>query len=136
MALSDYEKQVLEEMEAQFGSQPASFNDHSRPNANVEQQPARLSPRKVAAGALMIVSWLFGDLSDCRRSRLPLDGRRRLVCAHCEGKFLEFGQKAKLLYGTSTRTVGSAFGRSLKLTALIPGDIVTGNFFIPPEGAG
>ena len=39
MALSDYEKQVLEEMEAQFGSQPASFNDHSRPNANAEQQP-------------------------------------------------------------------------------------------------
>ena len=25
MALSDYEKQVLEEMEAQFGSRPASF---------------------------------------------------------------------------------------------------------------
>ena len=59
MALSDYEKQVLEEMEAQFGSQPASFNDHSRPNANVEQQPARLSPRKVAAGALMIVAGLL-----------------------------------------------------------------------------
>lgn len=59
MALSDYEKQVLEEMEAQFGSQPASFNDHSRPDANVEQQPARLSPRKVAAGALMIVAGLL-----------------------------------------------------------------------------
>ena len=59
MALSDYEKQVLEEMEAQFGSQPASFSDHSRPNANVEQQPARLSPRKVAAGALMIVAGLL-----------------------------------------------------------------------------
>ena len=59
MALSDYEKQVLEEMEAQFGSQPASFNDRSRPNANAEQQTGRLSPRKVAAGALMIVAGLL-----------------------------------------------------------------------------
>lgn len=59
MALSDYEKQVLEEMEAQFGSQPASFNDHSRPNANGEQQTGRLSPRKVAVGALMIIAGLL-----------------------------------------------------------------------------
>lgn len=59
MALSDYEKQVLEEMEAQFGSQPASFNDHSRPNVNAEQQTGRLSPRKIAAGALMIVAGLL-----------------------------------------------------------------------------
>ena len=59
MALSDYEKQVLEEMEAQFVSQPASFNDHSRPNANGEQQTGRLSPRKVAVGALMIIAGLL-----------------------------------------------------------------------------
>ena len=59
MALSDYEKQVLEEMEAQFGSQPASFNDYSRPNVNVEKQTGSLSPRKVAAGALMIVAGLL-----------------------------------------------------------------------------
>ena len=59
MALSDYEKQVLEEMEAQFGSRPASFDDHSRPNVNAEQQTGRLSPRKIAAGALMIVAGLL-----------------------------------------------------------------------------
>lgn len=59
MALSDYEKQVLEEMEAQFGSQPASFDDHSRPNVNGEQQTGRLSPRRVAAGALMIIAGLL-----------------------------------------------------------------------------
>ena len=59
MALSDYEKQVLEEMEAQFGSRPASFDDHSRPNVNAEQQTGRLSPRRVAAGALMIVAGLL-----------------------------------------------------------------------------
>ena len=130
MALSDYEKQVLEEMEAQFGSQPASFNDHSRPNANVEQQPARLSPRKVAAGALMIVVGLLVLIAAVSLGYSVIS-----LIVGVAG-FLEFGQKAKLLYGTSTRTVGSAFGRSLILIASIPGGIVTRNFFIPPEGRG
>ena len=39
MALSDYEKQVLEEMEAQFDHQPSSFRDHVREDAHLRNFP-------------------------------------------------------------------------------------------------
>ena len=59
MALSDYEKQVLEEMEAQFDHQPSSFRDHVREGADVPRSSSKLSPKRVAAGSLMIVAGLL-----------------------------------------------------------------------------
>ena len=59
MALSDYEKQVLEEMEAQFDHQPSSFRDHVREDADVPRSSSKLSPKRVAAGSLMIVAGLL-----------------------------------------------------------------------------
>ena len=59
MALSDYEKQVLEEMEAQFDHQPSSFRDRVREGADVPRSSSKLSPKRVAAGSLMIVAGLL-----------------------------------------------------------------------------
>lgn len=59
MALSDYEKQVLEEMEAQFDHQPSSFRDHVREGADVPRSSSKLSPKRVAVGSLMIVAGLL-----------------------------------------------------------------------------
>lgn len=59
MALSDYEKQVLEEMEAQFDHQPSSFRDHVREDAHSPRSSSKLSPKRVAAGSLMIVAGLL-----------------------------------------------------------------------------
>ena len=59
MALSDYEKQVLEEMEAQFDHQPSSFRDHVREGTDVPRSSSKLSPKRVAAGSLMIVAGLL-----------------------------------------------------------------------------
>ena len=56
MALSDYEKQVLEEMEAQFDHQPSSFRDHVREDAHSPRSSSKLSPKRVAVGSLMIVA--------------------------------------------------------------------------------
>ena len=56
MALSDYEKQVLEEMEAQFDHQPSSFRDHVREDAHSPRSSSKLSPKRVAIGSLMIVA--------------------------------------------------------------------------------
>ena len=58
MALSDYEKQVLEEMEAQFDHQPSSFRDHVREDAHSPRSSSKLSPKRVAVGSLMIVAGL------------------------------------------------------------------------------
>ena len=59
MALSDYEKQVLEEMEAQFDHQPSSFRDHVREDAHSPRSSSKLSPKRVAIGSLMIVAGLL-----------------------------------------------------------------------------
>ena len=59
MALSDYEKQVLEEMEAQFDHQPSSFRDHVREDAHSPRSSSKLSPKRVAVGSLMIVAGLL-----------------------------------------------------------------------------
>lgn len=59
MALSDYEKQVLEEMEAQFDHQPSSFRDHVRGDAHSPRSSSKLSPKRVAVGSLMIVAGLL-----------------------------------------------------------------------------
>ena len=59
MALSDYEKQVLEEMEAQFDHQPSSFRDHVREDAYSPRSSSKLSPKRVAVGSLMIVAGLL-----------------------------------------------------------------------------
>lgn len=59
MALSDYEKQVLEEMEAQFDHQPSSFRDHVREGAHSPRSSSKLSPKRVAVGSLMIVAGLL-----------------------------------------------------------------------------
>ena len=59
MALSDYEKQVLEEMEAQFDHQPSSFRDHVREDAHLPRSSSKLSPKRVAVGSLMIVAGLL-----------------------------------------------------------------------------
>ena len=59
MALSDYEKQVLEEMEAQFDHQPSSFRDRLREGADVPRSSSKLSPKRVAIGSLMIVAGLL-----------------------------------------------------------------------------
>lgn len=59
MALSDYEKQVLEEMEAQFGHQSSSFHDHLPGSVASSQKSSRLSPKRVAAGAVTIVAGLL-----------------------------------------------------------------------------
>ena len=59
MALSDYEKQVLEEMEAQFDHQPYSFLDHVREDAHSPRSSSKLSPKRVAVGSLMIVAGLL-----------------------------------------------------------------------------
>lgn len=59
MALSDYEKQVLEEMEAQFDHQPSSFRDHVREDAHSPCSSSKLSPKRVAVGSLMIVAGLL-----------------------------------------------------------------------------
>ena len=59
MALSDYEKQVLEEMEAQLDHQPSSFRDHVREDAHSPRSSSKLSPKRVAIGSLMIVAGLL-----------------------------------------------------------------------------
>ena len=59
MALSDYEKEVLEEMEAQFDHQPSSFRDHVREDAHSPRSSSKLSPKRVAIGSLMIVAGLL-----------------------------------------------------------------------------
>ena len=59
MALSDYEKQVLGEMEAQFDHQPSSFRDHVREDAHSPRSSSKLSPKRVAVGSLMIVAGLL-----------------------------------------------------------------------------
>ena len=59
MALSDYEKQVLEEMEEQFDHQPSSFRDHVREDAHSPRSSSKLSPKRVAIGSLMIVAGLL-----------------------------------------------------------------------------
>ena len=62
MALSDYEKQVLEEMEAQFDHQPSSFRDHVREGADVPRSSSKLSPKRVAAVSLgySVISLIVG----------------------------------------------------------------------------
>lgn len=50
MALSDYEKQVLEEMEADLRRQSPSLDDQLRRPVAAQPSVARMSPRRIAAG--------------------------------------------------------------------------------------
>ncbi len=58
MALSDYEKQVLAEMEAQLKQADpslASVMTGSLPSTKPEEPAGRLSPRRVALGAILAI---------------------------------------------------------------------------------
>ncbi len=58
MALSDYEKQVLEQMEEEFRRADPAFA--SQMESPIEDHtPLRLSPRRIAAGALLAVVGLI-----------------------------------------------------------------------------
>ena len=73
MALSDYEKQVLEQMEEEFRRADPAFA--SQMESPIEDHaPLRLSPRRIAAGALLAVV-----VDPPGRRWVHFDGRRCVV---------------------------------------------------------
>ena len=118
MALSDYEKQVLEEMEAQFDHQPSSFRDHVREDAHSPRSSSKLSPKRVAVGSLMIVAGLLilvasgvlGALFDRWGRGFSFHAWWCLVCLAGSAGFAPWSEEV-FFYAASRGTLGSPFRR-------------------------